>query len=226
MRLIESRCCRCCGIRDPTCGIPGSDVRGPNKVHVCCIRACAACARACDGRGGRAFWSGSPTARGEVRAEDGDGAVERGAVERGAGERGAGARGAVERGAGERGAGEHDADERAAGDADQEVAGCLPNEGARVGGLRAPRERGSARGVDAPYARRGRTPGAHTRQSLHTSALLLRRARAGAVSATPARRAVARVPATAPRHARAAPPASTQRGSGRGFGWSDAPGSW
>ena len=77
--------------------------------------------------------------------------------------------------------------------------------------------------MDAPYARSGRTPGAHTRQSLHTSALLLRRARAGAVSAAPARRAVARVPATAPRHARAAPPASSQRGSGRGFGWSDAP---
>ena len=104
-------------------------MRGPNKVHVCCIRACAARARACDGRGGRAIWTGAPTARGVVRSEDGEDAGERGAVERGAGERGAGARGAVERGAGERGAGEHDADERAAEDADQEVAGCLPNEG-------------------------------------------------------------------------------------------------
>ena len=63
-------------------------MRGPDKVHTCRTRARAACARACDGRGGRAFWSGSPTARGEVRAEDGGGAVERGAVERGAGERG------------------------------------------------------------------------------------------------------------------------------------------
>ena len=153
MRLIESRCCRCCGIRDPTCGIPGSDVRGPTRVHVCCIRACAACARACNARGGRAIWSGSPTARGEVRAEDDGGAEERGAVERGAGERGAGERGAVERGAGERGAGEHDADEVGGGDEP------------RGGRTTAPAERGAERAWEAcaghasgTGGRCGRTP--------------------------------------------------------------------
>ena len=79
-------------------------MRGANKVHTCRTRARAACARACDGRGGRAIWTGSPAARGVVWSEDGYDAVERGAVERDAGACGAGARGAVERGAGERGA--------------------------------------------------------------------------------------------------------------------------
>ena len=136
------------------CGVRHSE-------HVCCIRACAACARACDVRRGRAIWSGSPTARGEVRAEDGGDAVERGAVERGAGARGAGERGAVERGAGERGAGEHDADEVGGGDEP------------RGGRTTAPAERGAERAWEAGagHARGGSARRARTSLKLRSKSL-------------------------------------------------------